>query len=75
MLLLITVILAIHLVGALILLVAWFHAPEGYEDSTGFHYGKEGEDTADMGAYSQPERTPDRQHPQYGMTEAFRGSR
>jgi hypothetical protein len=38
MLLFIYAAVALHLLGALILIIVWWRAPEGYEDATQFHY-------------------------------------
>ncbi len=63
MLLLIYAAVALHLIGALILIIAWCRAPEGYEDATEFHYVAPPE-----------EKRPD-SDPGYMVPNAYRGTR
>ena len=76
MLLFFTIVAALHLLGALILLVAWLRAPEGYEDDNGFHYGEEGEPVSQIPSYVHQEPVEAEQRdPGFGMAHAIRGSR
>ena len=63
MLLFLTAAAALHLIGALILIVAWWRAPEGYEDGTEFHFVETAEPEA-------PEIRAE-----YVLTSAYRGAR
>ena len=62
MLLFISVAVALHLIGALILIIAWCRAPEGYEDATEFHY------------VTPPEDIPAEPDPSYLVPHAYRGT-
>jgi hypothetical protein len=63
MLLFICAAAALHLVGALILIIAWWRAPEGYEDGTEFHF------------VETPEPEAQEVPPDYMLTSAYRGTR
>ena len=63
MLLFIYAAVALHLLGALILIIAWCRAPEGYEDATEFHY------------VTPPEEKHSVPEPGYMVPNAYRGTR
>ena len=63
MLLFIDAAVALHLIGALILIIAWCRAPEGYEDATEFHY------------VTPPEESPPDPPAGYLVSGAYRGTR